>query len=87
MPKEPEIISIDEGDEDEPMEDEEVYEDEEELEEEEGDENGESIDEDEEMDETDRFFGNGATDNGSAFPVLEPSLKSVMGVSNKFQGS
>ena len=70
------------------MEDEEVYEDEEELEEEEeGDENGESIDEDEEMDETDRFFGDGAKDNGSAFPVLEPSLKSVIGVSNKFQGS
>lgn len=82
--KEPEIISIDEDEEDEPMEDEEVYEDDEELEEEDEDQEGDN--EDDEMDEAGRFYGDGAADSGSAFPVLEPSLKSVMGMSNRSQG-
>ncbi|CAI7599755.1 unnamed protein product [Penicillium manginii] len=82
--KEPEIISIDEDEEDESMEDEGSYEDEEELE---NDEDQEDDNEDDEMDEAGRFYGDGAADSGSAFPVLEPNLKSVMGMSNRSQGS
>jgi hypothetical protein len=81
--KEPEIISIDEDEEDESMEDEGSYEDEEELE---NDEDQEDDNEDDEMDEAGRFYGDGAADSGSAFPVLEPNLKSVMGMSNRSQG-
>lgn len=87
-PKEPEIISIDEDDEDESMEDEEGgFEDEDELEDGESEDNDEDSDDDEEMDETDHFYGDGAADTGSALPTLEPSLKSVMGVSSRIQGS
>lgn len=69
------------------MEDEEeVFEDEDELEDGEGEDDEEDSDDDEEMDETDRFYGDGATDTGSAIPALEPSLKSVMGVSSRIQG-
>ncbi|KAJ5082652.1 Nuclear pore protein [Penicillium argentinense] len=83
-PKEPEIISIEEDeDDDESMDGEESYGNEEELEEETGEE-------DEEMDEEEDGFDDDddeASDPRSGFPVLEPSLKSVMGITSKAQGS
>ncbi|KAJ5166830.1 uncharacterized protein N7482_005611 [Penicillium canariense] len=80
-PKEPEIISIDEDDEDDqPMEDDESYEHEQGFE-----------DEDEAMDdemgnEMDGVNGNDS-ENGSAIPMLEPNLKSVMGFTSRVQDS
>lgn len=80
-PKEPEIINIDDED-DEPMDEEEMYEDEEALEEEE-----EEVDEDEEMEEPmDDVNGDAASETTSPFPALEPSLKSVSDYSSIAQG-
>ena len=60
------------------MDEDEAYENEEGLEEDVGEE-----DEDEEMDDVN---GDAASETSSAFPVLEPSLKSVMGLTTKSQG-
>lgn len=79
-PKEPEIINIDEDKDEEPMDEDEMYDEEEELEEDE-------VDEDEAMDETmDDVNGDGGSETASAFPALEPSLKSVVGFSGRTQG-
>lgn len=79
--KEPEIINIDEDEDEEPMDDEEMYDDEEVLEEE------EEVDEDEEMEETmDDVNGDGASETTSPFPALEASLKSVADFSGRPQG-
>lgn len=84
MPKAPEIINIDE-DEDESMEsmeeDNEDMESEEELE----DATGEEL-EDEDMDEEMDDVNGDAPDTGSAFPVLDPGFKPVMSLTSKPQG-
>lgn len=80
-PKDPEIINIDEDDDDEPMDEEGLYDEEEALEEE------EEVDEDEEMEETiDDVNGDGGSATTSPFPALEPSLKSVTDFSGRAQG-
>ncbi|KAJ5682266.1 hypothetical protein N7462_005431 [Penicillium macrosclerotiorum] len=70
--KEPEIISIDEEEEDESMGDDDSYLD----------------NEDEQLmdEELDDVNGHALAENGSAFPVLEPSLKSVVSFPNSARG-
>ncbi|KAJ5578085.1 uncharacterized protein N7459_007049 [Penicillium hispanicum] len=78
--KDREIISIEDDDEDEPMHEEDTFDEEEELEEDqEIDEDGDEV-----MDEEiDHVNGNAASEANSAFP--EPSLKSVIGLTDSPQ--
>lgn len=82
-PKTSEMISIDEDD-DERMEEDDFSENEEDLED--GTEEETEEDEMDEMDEEMDVTNGDISETGSAFPVLEPSLKSMMGLTSRAQG-